>query len=68
MVSSALSSFSFSLSPLIFVPLTKVPIFVLRSSIVREDRLAKFRESPSETLPTEMVKCLRETVLCEMTS
>jgi hypothetical protein len=68
MVSSTLSSFSFSFSPLIFVPLTKVPIFVLRSSIVRADRLARLRESPSETFPTVMVKCFLETVLCEMTS
>jgi hypothetical protein len=54
--------------PFIFCPLTTVPIFVARSSILTCDRLDRLCACPSATLWTVIVKCLREMVLCEIAS
>lgn len=66
MVNSALSPSTTFLSPLIFSPLTTVPIFVARSSIVSVERLEGLCAWPGSTGLTVIVRCLREMVLCDI--
>lgn len=54
--------------PLIFSPLTTVPVLVFKSSIVSVDRCLGLCDRPSSTLSTVIVKCFREIVLCEIAS
>lgn len=54
--------------PLIFWPLTTVPIFVAKSSIVTLDRLDRWCAWPSSTSSSVIVRCFREMVLWDMAS
>lgn len=65
-VNSALSPSITFCVPFNFSPLTTVPIFVARSSIVRVERLEGLCDWPGSTGLTVMVKCLREMVLCDI--